>query len=181
MPGAGRSFEATRARRCYFRGSSPVGELRYREHRFGCRGWKEIRRRRKNPSAFRTQSTTATPPIEMSNPFGSGTCMTIRAGGSSGKYSAKRRLSSGKLEISVTRTVVLRTSLSWLPPASSTVSRFRKTCRACDSKLSPAASPVAGSSGLTRDKQQVSGAHSLGVRAYRFDVWNLNDLLLCHV
>lgn len=57
----------------------------------------------------------ATQPIEISKPFGSGTCMVIRAGGFSGKNSAKRRLSSGKLDTSAMSTVVLTTRLSWLP------------------------------------------------------------------
>jgi hypothetical protein len=41
--------------------------------------------------------------------------MVIRAGGFSGKNSAKRRLSSGKLDTSAMSTVVLTTRLSWLP------------------------------------------------------------------
>jgi hypothetical protein len=87
----------------------------------------------------------ATQPIEISNPLGSGTCMVIRAGGSTGKNSAKRRLSSGKFDISETRTVVFTTRFSWLPPAFRTVSRFRKACRACVAKSEPAGAPVSGS------------------------------------
>jgi hypothetical protein len=34
-------------------------------------------------------SGTATQPIEINNPFGSGTCITIRAGGSFGKIRRK--------------------------------------------------------------------------------------------
>src|SRR5579859_8298375 len=56
-----------------------------------------------------SSSIAATQPIEINNPFGSGTCMVIRAGGLLGKNSVKRRLSSAKLDTSATRTVVFTT------------------------------------------------------------------------
>ena len=71
--------------------------------------------------------------------------MIMRAGGLAGKYSAKRRLISGKFEISVTSMVVLATRSMRLPPAFKTVSRLRNACRASASKPAPEASPVAGS------------------------------------
>jgi len=49
----------------------------------------------------------ATHPIEINNPLGSGTCITMRAEGSFGKNPAKRRFSSAKSGMSGTRIVVL--------------------------------------------------------------------------
>jgi hypothetical protein len=121
----------------------------------------------------------ATQPMEISSPLGSGTVITIRAGGLLGKNSLKRRLSSAKLETSATSTVVFTTKSSLLRPARRIKILERLPSLNVEGRTNRFARRRVNT-WLPRYEQQASRMHCLGIGSNRLQSRNLDHAFIWH-
>ena len=98
--------------------------------------------------------------IESKRPIGRSTIGVERAGGSTGKYSAKSSLRAARSFASPNQVMTFTTSPIDELEHSRQLLRFLKACLACASKLSPALVPVSGSIPACPDTKMKSPART---------------------